>query len=818
VAPKISDFFKPKAVKQSPSTADADGIEGAHALHQQGRYAESLAICRGILEREPGRIDALFLAAEIVARTGESDRAMELYRRVLDLKPDHAPAHYRRGNLFKDRQQMEAALASYDEAIALDPGYAHAFLNRGFVLERLHQWDAALASYERAISIDPGDALAHFNRAAVLRVLERREEALASYAQAIAAKPSYFEAYCNRGFLLTEMERWDEALASHDKCIEINPGFGPAHCGRGTVLQQRKEWDAALASYERAIDINPGHAVAHGNRGSVLTELKLWSAARSSLERAITLDPDLAEAHGSLALLLAAVGFPDASLECFDRAIALKPDLGHTYLNRANLLVQMKRFLPAIASYDRGIALKADARFVPGMHRYAKMNLCDWSDLSADMQRLATGIEAGEMMSPPLPMLALVDSAPLHHKTAQIWVRELYPARTVLPQISRRMRPQKIRIGYFSGDLYQHPVAVLMAELFEVHDRSKFEVYAFSYCPDSQDNMRKRLKSAFDRFIDVHGKSDQEIALLAREMDIDIAVDLGGHSGSSRTGIFALRAAPLQVHYLGYPGTMGAEYMDYVIADSTIVPLADQKHYSEKILYLPSFQANDSKRRIADRIFSREELALPPTGFVFCCFNANYKITPTTFSAWMRILARAPGSVLYLYAENEAVVTNLRREAQNRGIDAGRLIFADKLLTDKLPHPEYLARYRVADLFLDTLPYNAGATASDALRVGVPVLTCLGEAFAGRMAASLLTAIGMPELITRTQQQYEELAVALATDPQRLAAIKRKLEANRSTTLLFDTRRFAEHLETGYAKILERYHAGLAPEHTEVQM
>lgn len=803
-------------MKQSPSAAVAEGIDTARALYQQGRYAESLAICREILERQADHVDALFLSAEIAARTGDPDRALEIYRQVLELKPDYAAAHYKRGNLLKDRQQMEAALASYDMAIAQDPGYAHAFLNRGFVLERLHQWDAALASYEHAISIDPGDALAHFNRAAVLRKLERREEALASYTQAIAVKPDYFEAYCNRGFLLTEMERWDEALASHDLSIEINPGFAPAHFGRGTVLQQGEEWDAALGSYDRAIDINPGYAVAHGNRGGLLTELKLWSAARASLERAITLDPELAEAHASLALLMAAVGYPDASLMSFDRAIALKPDLGHAYLNRANLLVQMKRFLPAIESFERGIALKADARFVPGMQRYAKMNLCDWSDLSADVQRLASGIEAGEMMSPPLPMLALVESAPLHCKTAQIWVRELYPARAVLPQIPRRMRPGKIRIGYFSGDFYQHPVAVLMAELFEIHDRSRFEVYAFSYCPDSQDNMRKRLKSAFDRFIDVHGKSDQDIALLAREIGIDIAVDLGGHSGSSRTGIFALRAAPLQVHYLGYPGTMGAPYMDYVIADSTIIPPADRKHYSEKILYLPSFQANDSKRQIADRIFSREELALPPTGFVFCCFNANYKITPTTFSGWMRILAKVPRSVLYLYAENEAVLTNLRKEAQSGGVDAGRLIFADKLLTDKLPHPEYLARYRVADLFLDTLPYNAGATASDALRAGVPVLTCLGEAFAGRMAASLLTAIDLPELITRTQQQYEELAVALATDPQRLAAVKHKLAANRSTTLLFDTQRFAEHLETGYAKILERYHAGLPPEHTQV--
>jgi protein O-GlcNAc transferase len=811
VARGLFNFFKPKAAKLSLSTAIAESLDRARSLHQQGRHADALVICREILERQPDHVDTLCLSAEIAAQTGESDRATQIYRQVLDLKPDHAPAYYKRGNLLKDRQQLEAAIASYDEAIALDPGYAHAFLNRGFVLERLNRWDTALESYDHAISLMPGDALAHYNRAAVLRELGRQEEALASYTQAIAVKPDYFEAYCNRGLLLTEMKRWDEALASHAKCIEINPGFAPAYCGRGTVLQLRKEWEAALASYDRAIEIDPGYAVAHNNRGRLLTELKQWSAARSSLERAIALNPDLAEAHDSLALLLARVGYLEAALVSFDRAIALKPDYAQAYLNRANLLVDLKRFLPAVASYDRGVALKGDARFVLGMQRYAKMNLCDWSDLPADLQRLATGIEAGEMLSPPLPMLALVDSAPLHYKAAQIWVRELYPPRAGLPEMSRRLRPGKTRIGYFSGDFYQHPMAVLMAELFEIHDRSKFEICAFSYGRDSQDNMRVRLKRAFDQFIDVHGKSDGDIALLAREMDIDIAVDLGGHTGSSRTGIFALRAAPLQINYLGYPGTMGAEYIDYLIADTTIIPPPDQQHYSEKILYLPSFQPNDSKRQIADRLFTREELALPSTGFVFCCFNANFKITPSTFAGWMRILTKVPGSVLYLYAENEAVVQNLRKEAQSRGVDANRLIFADKL-----PLPEYLARYRVADLFLDTLPYNAGATASDALWAGLPVLTCLGEAFAGKMAASLLTAIGLPELITRTQQQYEELAVALAVDPQRLASIKHKLAANRLTTLLFDTPRFAKYLETGYSKILETYSAGSPPEHTRV--
>ena len=789
----------------------AETLDSARLAHQQGRHEDALTICQAILERQADHIGTLLLTAEIAAGMGKSDRAMRIYQQVLDLNPDHATAHYKRGNLFKEQQQWEAALASYDNAIALDPGYAYAFCNRGFVLQHLKRWDAALESYDRAIALTPEDALAHYNRAAVLREIGRQEEALESYSQAIAFKADYFEAYCNCGLLLTKMKRFDEALASHTKCIEINPGFAPAHYGRGDVLQLKKEWDPALASYDRAIAIDPGYAVAHRNRGNLLMELTQWNSARSSMERAIALKPDFAEAYDCLGVLLTATGHLEEALTNFDKAIALKPDHAEAYVNRANALIRTRRFLLAIADYDRAVALATDLHFVPGMRFYAKMNICDWSDLSANLQRLVSGLETSQMLSPPMPVLTLVDSAGLQYKASQMWVQEKYPASDERPFLSGRPRPDKVKIGYFSGDFHEHPVALLTAGLFESHDRSNFEVYAFSYGPDSQGGLRKRLEAAFDQFIDVREKSDREVALLAREMGIDIAVDLGGHTGISRTGIFAIRAAPLQINYLGFPGTMGADYMDYLIADTTVIPAANQQHYAEKILYLPSFQANDSMRRISDRIFTRQDLGLPPTGCVFCCFNATYKITPATFAAWMRILAKVPDSVLYLYADNEMAVKNLKKEAQGLGVDARRLFFAEKL-----PLPEYLARYRVADLFLDTLPYNAGATASDALWAGLPVLTCMGEAFAARMGGSLLTAIELPELITYTQSQYEELAIALATDPKRLAAIKGKLAANRLTTMLFDTCRFAKYVETGYSKILERYHAGLAPDHVHV--
>jgi predicted O-linked N-acetylglucosamine transferase (SPINDLY family) len=473
----------------------------------------------------------------------------------------------------------------------------------------------------------------------------------------------------------------------------------------------------------------------------------------------------------------------------------------------------MKRLAAAVASYDQAFALKPDMDFLLGTRRHAKMNICDWDDLEPDVQRLTAGIEADESVSPPFPILALFDLAPLHHQAAKIWVREKYPISHALPPIPQYPAESKIRIGYFSADFYDHPVAVLMAELFERHDRSKYEVTAFSFGPDTQDGMRKRLERAFDRFIDVRGKSDQEISLLARSLRIDIAVDLGGFTGNSRTGIFALRAAPIQANYLGYPGTMGAEYMDYLVGDRTILPETHQRHYTERIVYLPdSYLPNDSTRTIADTVFTRKELELPPTGFVFCCFNNNYKITPGTFDSWMRILCRVENSVLWLSRNNPTAALNLRREASRRGIDPERLIFANRMAS----LPEHLARHRVADLFLDTRPYNAHATAIDALWVGLPVLTCIGEAFAGRVAASLLRSIDLPELIASTVEQYEELAVQLAANPQHLAAFKQKLAQNRLKTPLFDSASFTKHLETAFRIIHERYQAGLPPDHIYV--
>ncbi len=502
----------------------------------------------------------------------------------------------------------------------------------------------------------------------------------------------------------------------------------------------------------------------------------------------------------------------EEALDSYARALKIKPDYAEAHNNRGVTLQELKRFEEALDSYERALKIQSNGDWLYGTWLHAKMQLCNWSNFESRIADLAARIQQAEKTTPPFSVLALIDGLTLQRQAAETWVREKYPSSRILPPLSKRRRGEKIRIGYYSADYHGHATAYLIAELFERHDKQRFELLAFSYGVDERDDMRKRLAAAFAQFLDVRTKSDIEVARISRELGVDIAVDLKGFTQDARTGIFSCRAAPIQVNYLGYPGTMGAPYIDYIIADPMLIPQESRQQYSERVVYLPhSYQANDSKRQIADKEFARAELGLPSTGFVFCCFNNNYKITPDTFDGWMRILKQVEGSVLWLLVDNETAAENLRREARARDVDAGRLIFAARMAL-----PEHLARHRAADLFIDTLPCNAHTTASDALWAGLPVLTRMGESFAARVAASLLYAIGLPELVTTTQEQYESTAIELASDPGRLAEFKDRLHRNRLTMPLFDIEQFTRHVENAYTQMYERYQADLSPEHIYV--
>ena len=500
-------------------------------------------------------------------------------------------------------------------------------------------------------------------------------------------------------------------------------------------------------------------------------------------------------------------------LASYDKAIARKPDDADGYVNRGRVLLKLKRYEDALASLEAAVALKPDYEFLCGGVLLTKMRICEFSNMEIEFVRISEKIMRGEKAGRPIDIIAISSSLEVQRKTAEIWIRKGHSTHAALPSIPKHPARERIRIGYFSADFFNHPTMHLMAELIEKHDRSRFELIAFSFGPERNDEMRRKSMTIFDKFIDVRNMSDKDVALLSRNLEIDIAVDLKGLHFGARTGIFAWRAAPIQINYLGYSGTMGAEYIDYIIADPIVIPEESKQHYCEKIVYMPnSYQVNDTKRSISDKAFTREGLGLPPTGFVFCCFNDNFKITPRVFDCWMRILKQVEGSVLWLLEDNAKAASNLRMEASKRGVDATRLFFARRI-----PPDEHIARYRFAHLFLDTTPYNAHTTASEALWAGLPMLTQIGETFAGRVAASVLEAIGLPELITKSQSEYEARAIELAMSPEELSAIKDKLAKNRLTTPLFDTERYTRHLEAAYEAIWERYHLGLPPDHIYIQ-
>ena len=610
------------------------------------------------------------------------------------------------------------------------------------------------------------------------------------------------------GVIAIQTGQYIGAVEMIDKAIEINPNAAIYYSNRGNVLEKLKQLEAAVASYDKAIELKPDFAEAYSNRGNALQELKQFEYALASFDKAIELKPDFAEAYSNRGNALQELKQFEAAVASYDKAIELKPDYANAHYNRGNALKELKQLEAAVASYDNAIELKPDFDYLFGKRLHLKMHLCDWQEFEPNVSELSLKTQSNAKASPCFPLLALPIGLTEQRKAAEIWCADKYPFNPSLGPIIKPARKSKIRIGYYSADFHTHPVSILSVGLFEHHDKSKFELIAFSFGPETQDEIRGRIKNAFDKFIDVSSMSDKKVAALSRELGVDIAIDLGGYTHNCRTGIFSFRAAPIQLSYIGYLGTMGSEYYDYLIADRTIIPVHSQKYYREKIVYLPTYQVNDSKQEIPHSALSRQELNLPSSGFVYCCFNANFKITPSTFDGWMRILKAVPESVLLLYTDISTAAKNLKMEAEKRGLNPERLIFGEKLIRSK-----YLARCRSADLFLDTLPYNAGATASDALWAGLPVLTCMGESFASRYAASMLFAIGLPELVTETQTEYEALAIELATNPAKLKAIKGKLEKNRLTTSLFDTAVFAKHIETAYSKMYEQYQADLLPDH-----
>jgi protein O-GlcNAc transferase len=634
----------------------------------------------------------------------------------------------------------------------------------------------------------------------------RTAEAERLFTRLIKKNPDYFDGLHFFGLFRYHQGELNEALRLLTKAIKVHPRSADAHNSLGATLDGLKRSRDAVAAYDRALALNPDHVQALGNRGNALSLLNRHEDAIASYDRALALAPNHVEALTNRSTALLALKRHEEAIAGYDQALAIKRDHVDALFNRGNAARLLKHYEEALANYRQTLSLHPHHLHAFNGMAHCALAICDWATTAALADELTARVRAGRSIINPWMFLGYCDDSALQLACARTYTRYKVPARPAPLWTGKAYRHHKVRIAYLSCDFHQHATAFLIAELFELHDRARFEVLGVSFGPDDNSEMRARLVRAFDQFHDVRVASDRDVAKLLNDLEVDIAVDLKGYTQDCRPEILAHRPAPIQVNYLGYPGTMAAEFIDYVIADRIVLPFEHQPFYGEQIVHLPdSYQVNDAQRKIVAPVPTRQEAELPPQGFVFCCFNNNYKITRPVFDVWMRLLAKAEGSVLWLLRDNAGAEANLRREAGARGIDPARLVFA----THASPQ-DHLARHRLADLFLDTLPYNAHTTASDALWTGLPVVTCRGNAFAGRVAASLLDAAGLPELVTSSLEQYEALALRLATDASLLGGVRQRLTDGPSR--LFDSDRFRRHIEAAYLTMWERWQRGEKPQ------
>ncbi len=836
---QAADLYE-QVLLQQPDNVAALQLLGA-LRGQQGRHAEAIRLTQAALNLKPDDFGTLSNYASVLMAAGRHDDALTQLDRALSIKPDFFEAIYNRAVTLAQLKRFAESVASYDKALGLRPNSPHVFYNRGISQAALGWWKDAVASYDRAIALHPKFSAAFDNRGNALRAMGEFEQALESYDKALALAPRDFRALYNRAIMLSDMGRFEDAAASYQQSLALQPQFADALLNHGIALLRLERFAEALARFDKYLSLRPSDPAGLNNRGAALWHLGRHGEALSSYNQALAVNPEHAPARLGRARLLYDMGRFNDALADYDKALATDPNDARAWNGRGAVLNAQKRGGDAIASFDKALQLKPDLAdalanraylrwsergdsagaisdfqaalaadpaqpFAAGELLHLKMHAADWTDFDAAVASITDGVRKRRRVVRPFAYQAICASPAELQTCSRIFADSLF-AKVDGPPLPASSH-DKIRIGYVSAEFREQATAYLMAGLYELHDRERFEVVAIDNGGGDGSEMRRRLEAAFDRVLYIAKMTDDEAAALIRAAEIDILVNLNGYFGLPRMGVFARRAAPIQVNYLGFPATLGAPYMDYLIADKVVIPQDEQRFYDEKIVTLPhSYQANDRKRAIAAAVPSRAAMGLPDAAFVFCNFNQSYKITPSTFAGWMRILKAVEGSVLWLLNSKPPFAENLSREAQRHGVAPDRLIFAPNVRLDR-----HLSRLRLADLFLDSLPYNAHTTASDALWAGVPLVTCRGTAFPGRVASSLLAAAGMPELISESAQEYEALAIRLGRDPDAITQLKEKLEKSRLTCPLFDTDLFRRHIEAAYSTMVEIAKRGEPPQ------
>ena len=802
------------------------------------------------IKMDPQNLDiqSLFAAALNFHRAGQLEKAKEFYKQIISLWPSHADSLQNLGILYAQDKDFLQAVDCFKKATEADPTNYNYFSNLGTALNDLGTPEQSIEFFEKAISLNPESADTYYNLGNVFQKLGQHDKSIEYYKKAIQFNPAWLEAYLNCGNSYDMMGDFNSALVYYDMILKINPYFTAAHVNRGNVLLKLNQKEEALASFDvvkklglnsfqahlasaeilqsrgdyrkaieacyNAIRINAYDPRSYYVLGMNYFNIRDLNRAAENFKHAINLKPDVAEAYNGLAVcFVKALNFPEAQAN-FTKALELDPNLIIARINLADAYYASGDIVAALAQFEK---LPPDKQPV-GLMQFFKQRLADWTHYQADYDNFINRLDKPRFlnsMEDPWHMQRITDAPDLAKTVAENFVK----ASGVVIQENKisafREKNKKIKIAYFSSDFREHAVTHLALGLFNLHSRDKFEVYAFAFGKnDGGPELRERIEKSFDHFININTKNDIDAAQMARDLNIDIAFDLSGITNEARPAIFLNRAAPIQINFLGYTGTLGTKHHDYIIGDPVVIPVESRVHYSEKVIHVPCMMPFDTSHDLSKLRFTRAEVKLPAEGFIFCSFNQCFKITPETYDSWMRILKRVPGSFLWISQPYESLaISNLKKEAELRGVDPARIIFADRVRGVDT----HLARISLAGLFLDTFPYNAHTSAIDTLWAGVPIVTRMGRSFASRLAGSLLKSVGLDDLIAKSVQEFEDMAVDLALHPEKLKKYRKLLEQNRSTHRLFNMKLYVENFEKALVEIYNRQQAGLPPDHIVIE-
>jgi protein O-GlcNAc transferase len=780
---------------QTPDISDL--FSRALAFHQEGKSGQAVKLYRRVLTADPDHFDAHQMLGLLHAAEGDLVEAARALGHAVKLRPRDPQALANLGNVLRAMGQINEALLFYETALTIEQNAPVIWYNRGLVLWDMRRFQDCLASHDCALNLNRNYPEAQLARAAPLRDMGRLGEALEACDAALALRPYWAEAFNLRGGILWRMKRYDAALDSFNLALAHAPKSAEIVNNRGLALSGMDRHRDALQSFDQAVALDPKYAEAWNNRGSALTSLQRFNEAIKSFDKALALRPGYPEALNNRGAVLLAEGRGEEALADYAASLAAAPGNGATLYNQAVALAQLGRLAEALAGFEAVLALYPRHPYALSGAAMAANNLCDWPKVAALKGQVVRAVADESAVIFPFTLLGYSGDPALQRRAAETYLADKRAEGTGPWSGALPPAPQKLKIAYVSADFGDHPVGRCVAGLLACHDRDGFELYGISIGTIEGGAVRQTLAQSFDHFQDAAGMSDREAAAWMRAEGIDIAVDLTGHTQEGRPGIFAGRAAPVQVTHLGYPGTTGSRSMDYILADAVVAPSSQRPFFSEAIVHLPgSFFPTGPDREMAPAP-SRSAAGLPDRGFVFCSFNQNWKITEEVFAVWMRLLSSVQDSVLWLVTCPPQARRNLEREAEARGVAADRIVWAERVDSE-----QNVVRQQLADLMLDTLPYNAHATAADALLAGLPIVTCRGESFAGRVAASLLEAAGLQDLVTDNLRDYEALALKLAREPGALAEVKRTLAHNRAR--LLDLRSHVRALEAAYRHMRER--------------